>query len=85
MLSVEKEPGPAFLIEELVKSGRDQLPAVRLAAMRLLQVMCAKSPADLAEHLPHLMIYTTEALNDPSDGVCEQAWLGLEAIVKVCC
>lgn len=51
--------------------------------MGLLQAMCAKSPVDLNEHVPQLMIFTTEALNDPSDAVCEKAWLALEALVKV--
>lgn len=51
--------------------------------MGLLQAMCAKSPVDLGEHMPQLIIFTTEALNDPSDAVCEKAWLALEALVKV--
>jgi hypothetical protein len=83
VLSVQKDPGPAFLIEELVKCCRDANPEVRAAAMQLLHVLCRKSAADLTEHIPQLMIFTTEALNDPSDGVCEGAWLGLEALVKV--
>ena len=84
VLSVQKEPGPAFLIEELVKCCRAPRPEERLASMRLLQVLCSKSAADLSEHTPFLMIFTTESLNDPSDDVCEEAWLGLEATVKVC-
>ncbi len=83
ILSVQKEPGPAFLIEELVKCCRDTRPKVRATAMRLLHVLASKSSADLTEHVPHLMIFTTESLNDPSDEVCEAAWLALEAIVKV--
>ncbi len=83
ILSVQKEPGPAFLIEELVKCCRDTLPEVRATAMRLLHVLSSKSSADLTEHVPQLMIFTTESLNDPSDEVCEAAWLALEAVVKV--
>lgn len=83
VLSVQKEPGPAFLIEELVKCCRDPLPAIRSAAMQLLHVLCRRSTADLTEHTPHLIIFTTEALNDRSDTVCEAAWMGLEALVKV--
>ena len=83
ILSVQKEPGPAFLIEELVKGCRETRPEVRATAMRLLHVLSSKSSADLTEHVPQLMIFTTESLNDPSDKVCEAAWLALEAIVKV--
>lgn len=83
VLSVQKEPGSAFLIEELVKSCRNARPEVRAVAMQLLHVLCSKSLADLSEHIPHLMIFTTESLNDPSDQVCEAAWMALEAIVKV--
>lgn len=83
VLSVQKEPGPAFLIEELVKCCRDSRPGMRAAAMRLLHTLCRRSSADLTEHTPQLLIFTTEALNDPSDEVCEAAWMGLEAIVKV--
>ena len=83
VLSVLKEPGPAFLIEEIVKSCDDPRPEVRAVAMQLLHVLSSKSAADLSEHIPHLMIFTTESLNDPSDEVCEAAWLALEAVVKV--
>ena len=83
ILSVQKEPGPAFLIEELVKCCRDARPDVRATSMRLLHVLTSQSSADLTEHVPQLMIFTTESLNDPSDEVCEAAWLALEAIVKV--
>ncbi len=75
--------GYSFLIEELVKCCRDNRPDVRGVAMRLLCTLCSKSTAPLTEHIPHLMIFTTESLNDPSDPVCEYAWLALEAIVKV--
>ena len=83
VLTVVKEPGPAFLIEELVKCCGDMRPEVRGVAMRLLQVLCGKSMADLTEHIPHLLIFTTESLNDPSEEVCVAAWLALEAVVKV--
>ena len=83
VLSVQKEPGPAFLVEELVKCSHDVKPEVRTAAMHLLYTVCGRSSADLSEHLPYLMIFTTETLNDPSDLVCEKAWLGLDSIVKV--
>lgn len=83
ILSVQKEPGPAFLIEELVKGCRETHPETRATAMRLLRVLSSKSSTDLTEHVPQLMIFTTESLNDPSEEVCEEAWLALEAIVKV--
>ena len=84
VLSVNKEPGPAFLIEELVKCCRDTCPEVRGVAMGLLQTLCSRTTADLSEHTPHLLIFTTESLNDPSDQVCQSAWLALDAIIKVC-
>ena len=83
VLSVIKEPGPAFLIEELVKGCAEPRPEARAVAMQLLQALCSKSSADLTEHVPHLLIFTTESLNDPSEEVCQAAWLGLEAVVKV--
>ena len=83
-MNMQIEPGPATLIEELVKAAKKDSPYTRAAAMGLLQAMCAKSPVDLNEHVPQLMIITTEALNDPSDAVCEKAWFALEALVKVC-
>ena len=52
--------------------------------MGLLQVMCGRSTADITEHVPHLIIFVTEAFNDTSDDVCERAWFSLEALVKVC-
>ena len=83
VLNVRGEPGPSFLIEELVKSARDTKPERRAAAMLLMYAFCARSSADLTEHVPQLIIFTAEALNDPSDEVCEKAWLALEAVVKV--
>ncbi len=83
ILSVQVEPGPATLIEELFKAARGQLPEDRAAAGGLLRTLCDRSPADLTEHIPQLMIFTAEALNDPSDEVCERAWYALEATIKV--
>ena len=83
VLSVQKEPGPAFLVEELVKCAHDVRPEIRAVSVHLLFTLCGRSSADLSEHLPYLMIFTTETLNDPSDLVCEKAWLGLDAIIKV--
>lgn len=83
ILSVQKEPGPAFLIEELVKCCHATRYEVRQVAMRLLHMLCSKSTADLEEHIPHLMIFTTESLSDPSEEVCAEAWMALEAVVKV--
>ncbi|CAI8049233.1 eIF-2-alpha kinase activator GCN1, partial [Geodia barretti] len=82
VLSVQSEPGVATLIEELVKAAKKETPQTRAAAMGLLQVMCSRSSADVTEHVPHLIIFVTESLNDPSDPVCEKAWLSLEALVK---
>ena len=56
---------------------------MRAAAMGLLQAMCSESSCDLSEHIPQLIIFSAEALNDPSDSVCVKAWLTLEALVKV--
>ena len=83
VLSVQKDPGPSILIEELIKCCQVNRPEVRGVAMYLLHILCSKSTASLAENLPHLMIFTTESLNDPSDFVCEHAWLALDAVVKV--
>jgi HEAT repeat protein len=82
VLSVQGEPGPAILTEELVKAAKKEGPQTRAAAMGLLQTMCSRSSVDLSEHVPQLIIFTTEAFNDPSDSVCERAWLCLEALVK---
>lgn len=82
-LNLQGEPGPAILIEELVKAAKKESPQTRAAGMGLLQTLCSKGSADLTEHIPHLIIFTTEAFNDPSDAVCERAWLSLEALVKV--
>ena len=75
--------GPALLIEELVKASRSLRERERVAAMTLMLALCDRSTAELTEHFPQLLIFTTEALNDPSDSVCEKAWLALEATVKV--
>ena len=83
VLSVQNEPGPSYLIEQLVKTAADTRLERRAAAMSLIHVLCDKSPADLTEHVPQLIIFTTEALNDPSEEVCQKAWLALEATVKV--
>ena len=83
VLSVQGEPGPSYLIEQLVIAAKDTRLERRAAAMTLLHVLCNKSSADLTEHVPQLIIFTTEALNDPSEEVCERAWLALEATVKV--
>ena len=83
VLNVQKEPGPAFLIEELVKCSHATKPEVRAVSMHLLYTLCGRSSVDLSEHLPQLIIFTTETLNDPSDEVCEKAWLGLDAVIKV--
>ena len=83
VLSVRNEPGPANLIEELFKAGRSGSPERRVASLSLLYCLCSQSAADLTDHLPQLMIFTTEALNDPDDTACEKAWLGLDAVVKV--
>ena len=83
VLSVQNEPGPSYLIEQLVKAAADTRLERRAAAMSLIHVLCDKSPADLTEHVPQLIIFTTEALNDPSEEVCQKAWLALEATVKV--
>ena len=80
---MQGEPGPAILTEELVKAAKKESPQTRAAAMGLLQAMCSRSSVDLSEHVPQLIIFTTEAFNDPSDSVCERAWLCLEALVKV--
>lgn len=66
-----------------MKAAKKESPQTRAAAMGLLQTLCSKGSVDLTEHVPHLIIFTTEALNDPSDRVCERAWLSLEALVKV--
>lgn len=83
VLSVQKAPGPTILIEELCKAAQNERPDARAAAMALLYSLCDRSTADLTEHIPQLLIFTTECLNDPSDAVCEKAWLALEATVKV--
>lgn len=83
VLNVQGEPGPSFLIEELVKSSRDNNPKRRAAAMLLMYAFCSKTTVELTEHVPQLIIVTTEALNDRSDDVCEKAWLALEAVIKV--
>ena len=83
ILSVKTEPGPAILIEELVKTSQSVHEEERAATMTLVLALCDRSTAELTEHLPQLLIFTTEALNDPSDKVCERAWLALEATVKV--
>ena len=83
ILSVTTEPGPAMLIEELVKASRSFREGERAATMSLVLALCSKSSAELTEHLPQLLIFTAEALNDPSESVCERAWLALEATVKV--
>ena len=66
-----------------MKAAKLESPHTRAAAMGLLLAMCSRSSADLTEHVPHLIIFVTEAFNDPSDAVCERAWLCLEALVKV--
>ena len=66
-----------------MKAAKKESPHTRAAAMGLLLAMCSKSAVDLNEHVPHLILFTTEAFNDPSDSVCERAWLSLEALVKV--
>ena len=83
VLSVQKEPGPAFLIDELVKCSQATKPEERAASMHLVYTLCGRSSADLSEHVSQLIIFTTETLNDPSDEVCEKAWLGLDAVIKV--
>jgi len=83
VLSVKKEPGPAFLIEELVKCSQAAKPEERAASMHLVYTLCGRSSSDLSEHVSQLIIFTTETLNDPSDEVCEKAWLGLDAVIKV--
>ena len=83
VLSVRNEPGPAILIEVLVRSSQSMKEEERVATMTLILALCSRSTAELGEHLPQLLIFTAEALNDPSDGVCEKAWLALEATVKV--
>ncbi len=83
VLSVQGEPGPSYLLEQLLKGARDTKLDRREAAMSLVHVFCEKSPADLSDHVSQLIIFTTEALNDPSDRVCVEAWYALEAIVKV--
>ena len=66
-----------------MKAAKKESPETRAAAMGLLLAMCSRSSADLSEHVPQLIIFVTEAFNDPSDPVCERAWLSLEALVKV--
>ena len=83
ILLSQGEPGLATLIEELVKAAKKETPQARAAAMGLLLAMCSGSSVDLTEHVPHLIIFVTEAFNDPSESVCERAWLSLEALVKV--
>lgn len=83
VLSVKNEPGPATLIEVLVKASQSMREEERVATMTLMLALCSRSTAELNEHLSQLLIFTAEALNDPSDGVCEKAWLALEATVKV--
>lgn len=83
VLSVQGEPGPSHLLEQLVKAARDTKLDRREAAMTLLHAFCGKSPADISDHVSQLIIFTTEALNDPSETVCVEAWLALEALVKV--
>jgi len=85
VLSVVNEPGPDILMEQLFKAARDNKLETRESAMKLLCRFCEKSPADLSEHVPQLIVFTTEALNDPSDVVCVSAWTALEATVKVRC
>ena len=83
VLSVQGEPGASILIEQLCKAAQDGGPDTRAAAMALLYALCSRSTASLTEHIPQLLIFTTESLNDPSETVCEKAWLALEAVVKV--
>ena len=83
VLSVHEEPGSSILIEELFKAARVMNSETRAASMGLLHALCDRSTADLTEHIPQLIIFTAEALNDPSDIVCERAWHALEATVKV--
>ncbi len=83
VLSVQNEPGPSHLLDQLLKAARDTKLDRREAAMTLLHAFCGRSPADLSDYVPQLIIFTTEALNDPSEKVCTEAWFALEAIVKV--
>lgn len=83
VLSVQGEPGPSILIEQLCKAAQEGGPDTRTTAMTLLYTLCSRSTASLTEHIPHLLIFTTESLNDPSEPMCEKAWLALEATVKV--
>lgn len=84
-MSVSGEPGLSILIEELCKAGRHTKDTKRIASLGLLEALCSRSTADLTDHSAQLLIFATESLTDTNDGVCEKAWLMLEAIVtKVC-
>lgn len=82
VLSVKEEPGVAILIEELFKMGQLEDVATRASAVKLLQVLCSRSSADLLDHTPQLVVYVTECLGDPEEDVCIRAWDALSALVN---
>ena len=83
VLSVSEEPGLSGLIEELLKEVQEGEQQSKVAAMRLLNALCARSTAELAEHIPRLISFCTLLLNDQTPELCEAGWGALDAIVKV--
>ena len=83
VLSVLVEPGPSILLNQLTKEASHSLPEHRAVAMGLLLALAARSTAELTGHIPQLITFSTETMNDPSDLVTERAWLTLEATIKV--
>lgn len=83
VLSVSEEPGLTGLIEELLAEVQEGELQSKVAALRLLNALCARSTAELAEHVPRLISFCTLLLNDQTPELCEAGWCALDAIVKV--
>ena len=83
VLSVSEEPGLTGLIEELLAEVQESELQTKVAALRLLNALCARSTAELAEHVPRLISFCTLLLNDQTPELCEAGWSALDAIVKV--
>eukprot|EP00731_Ephydatia_muelleri_P027538 Em0019g411a len=82
VLSVSEEPGLTGLIEELLAEVQEGELQSKVAALRLLNALCARSTAELAEHVPRLISFCTLLLNDQTPELCEAGWCALDAIVK---
>ncbi len=78
---VEDEPGVSMVFEELYKVGRHDSYRKRYAAMLLIEALCNTNHANLADHIPQLVIFVTEAMSDDNEEVCQAACASLEALV----